>query len=390
MGLRKFQQEDGSYLFGVACAACHAGFDPLTPPNDPNAPTWDNIHPTIGNQDLDTGALFAANLPADDIRRFMFAAWPRGTTDTSLLFNDHIMNPGVITPIWNLRFRPRFDVDRGEAHIRNAQGGEDDVGLGVATRRVYTNLGSCFFECVEPAATAGEPISIEACEAQCPDFPPQQDLEDLSAFLQSVRAPKYRGPKDAWLYLRGREVFTEQCASCHDNSGKRRKVLTNDVVNPLRADPDNATHACRALGTNWDEGHIWAEFSSDLHKMRAAAGNKGYRTMLLAGIWATAPFLHNQSIGTSADPAASPNERAAIFEEAMWTLLSLDREPKINVLPEDVGPFPAGTPLTLVFSRDPVTNRVLCDDTVENVGHFYGASLREGDKAALIHWLKFQ
>ncbi|MGC1951103.1 MAG: hypothetical protein WA970_00665 [Gammaproteobacteria bacterium] len=321
VGIRKFQQEDGSYLFGVACAACHAGFDPLTPPADPSAPTWDNIHPSIGNQDLDTGALFAANLEEDDVRRFMFAAWPRGTTDTSLLFNDHIMNPSAITPIWNLPFRPRFDVGSGKPRIRNAQGGEDDLGLGVATRRVYTNLGSCFFDCVAPAVMAGEPISIKSCEADCPDFPPQQDLEDLSAFLQSIRAPKYRGPKDPWFHRRGREVFAEHCGSCHDNRAKRRKLLSNDAVNPLGVDPDNTTNACRALGTNWDEGHIWAEFSSDRHKKRAEAGGKGYRTMHLAGIWATAPFLHNQSIGTSVEPTALPDERVAVFEEAMWALL---------------------------------------------------------------------
>ena len=353
IGIRKFPGPNSTYLFGVSCAACHAGFDPLKPPKDPEEPTWDNIHPTIGNQDLRTGAIFAVNLADDDVRRFMFAAWPRGTVDTSLLFSDNIMNPSVFTAFWNHRYRPVFDVGMEEPQMRNGQGGEDDLGLVVASWRVYTNIGSCFFECVAPAAGAGQPISIDDCRAACPDFTPREDMEDMGAFLRMIRSPKYRGYKDWWkdwwFYYRGRKVFKAHCASCHTMRGKRRKVLSNDEVNPLVADPENATNACRALGTNWDDGHIWAEFSSDIHKARAISGNKGYRTMPLTGIWATSPLLHNQSIGSWPDATASPDERVEVFEEAMWELLSVDREPKINVLPVDVGPFLEGTPLTFVF-----------------------------------------
>ena len=34
--------------------------------------------------------------------------------------------------------------------------------------------------------------------------------------------------------------------------------------------------------------------------------------------------------------------------------------------------------------------RLLCDDTVENHGHYYGSDLDEFSKTALIYWLQYQ
>lgn len=390
VGIRKFPGPGGTTLYGVSCASCHAGFNPLDPPIDPSEPTWDNIHPTIGNQFLDVGAIFAANLPATDPRRVMFAAWPRGAVDTTLLFSDNIMNPGTITGFWQRKKRNHFDVGLAEPQLRNGQGGEDDVGGELAAIRVYTNIGACFAECVAPAVAAGRPIDVDSCREACPDFPPEQDLEDLNRFLDSIRAPRYRGPRDGARYARGRQVFESTCAGCHDRSGRLASVLSSDDVVALDADPANTTNRCRSLTSNWQAGHIWEQFSSDVYKQRVDAGLRGYRVMPLAGIWTTAPFLHNQSIGERAPATASPDEQVSYYQAAMRELLRADRTPRVNRLPVPIGPFPAGTPLAFVFSRDPATGALLCDDVVENRGHTYGASLPDADKDALIHWLQFQ
>jgi mono/diheme cytochrome c family protein len=237
---------------------------------------------------------------------------------------------------------------------------------------------------------AGRPISVAECRSQCPDFPPQSDLDDLVQFLASIQAPKLQGARNDVLFGQGRAVFANTCASCHSMDGEQRQVLTNDEVNAIAADPTNATNICRTLTTNWESGHIWAEFSSQVYKERIAAGGRGYRTMPLTGIWATAPFMHNQSIGPYSAATDSPAQRAAAYEAAMWELLSSNRVPKVNTLPVALGPFPAGTPLTFVFSRDPATGALLCDDAVENHGHYFGANLSVADKAALNEWLKFQ
>jgi len=391
VGIRVFPGPGGSRLYGIACASCHAGFDPLKPPADPAEPKWANIHPTIGNQYAKFSRIFSDGLAADDVRRFMFTSWPDGAVDTTALFPDNIMNPGVVTAFWNHPYRPTFDVGMDEAKMRNGQGGEDDVGGDLAALRVYTNIGVCFQECVAGPMQAGQPIDIATCYASCPDFPPQSDLDDLTAFLGSIKSPLYPArPKAPLVYAAGRAVFDHTCAGCHDDHGARKKILTNDEVNPLADDALNATNACRALSTNWQEGRLWAQFSSQVYKDRVAAGDRGYRTMPLTGIWATAPFMHNQSIGARADASAGPDERVGAYWDAMWELLSTDREPITYVLPVAVGPFPAGTPLHYLFSRDPATGQILCTDLVENHGHYYGSDLSVLEKLALIYWLQFQ
>jgi cytochrome c5 len=387
VGIRKFPGPGGTTIYGVACASCHAGLDPIHPPRDPNLPEWKNIHLTIGNKYLKSGALFGANLPAGDPRAILFAAWPPGTVDTTLLFNDGIMNPGIITQIWELKHRRLFDAGVAEPQLRNAQGGEDDLGLAIAARRVYTNIGVCFQECVAEKVAAGLPIDIAECVAKCPDFPPDQDMRDLAKFLFSVPHPAYPGrAAPARTYERGRKAFESACAGCHSTKGELKKVLSNDEVNLLRDLGENAPNACRALTTNWDAGHIWAEFSPSVFKAR---GGKGYRTLLLSGIWSVPPYLHNNSVGVWAPPAGSPEERATAYRTSMRQLLSRDRPPVVFTLPVQVGPFPAGTPLSEVFSRAP-DGTLLCDDFVENHGHYYGADLSAEDKEALITWLLYQ
>jgi len=391
VGMRKFPGPNGTTMYGASCASCHAGFDPNNPPDDPAEPQWDNIHPTIGNQYLKFGAIFSANLAPTDPRRLLFAAWPDGAVDTQLLFSDNIHNPGVVTAFWEWDDRPRFDVGMDEPQLRNGQGGEDDVGPGLAAVRVYTNIGVCFFECTLPAIATNQPINIDQCRNTCPDFPPQQDLDDLGSFLGTFEAPKFPGrPALPFVAAWGEHVFNRNCRSCHDDSGHQKRVMSNDEVNPLVADPANATNACRAKTTMWETGKLWANFSSQVYKDRVAAGNRGYRTMPLGGIWATAPFLHNQSIGGWAPASADPEERAVYYWDAMWELLKPSRTPVINRIPVALGPFPAGYPTTLVFSRDPTTGEVLCDDVVENRGHYYGSGLDDFSKVALIYWLQYR
>ncbi len=127
IGVRKFPNPSGGApLIGVTCAACHAGFDPVRPPSNPNHPQQENIHPTVGNQFLQIGKIFKGHLSPHDPRYQIFTSWAPGTVDTTLLENDHINNPGMITPIWSVPDRPFFDVtingDPARVH-RSGQGG---------------------------------------------------------------------------------------------------------------------------------------------------------------------------------------------------------------------------------------------------------------------------
>jgi mono/diheme cytochrome c family protein len=395
VGIRKSTAR-GFLEFGVACAGCHAGFSPHNPPANPNAPKWGNIHPTIGNQYAEFGAMFAANLdltnPTDAVRALVFGSWPNGAVDTTALFQDNINNAGVVTAFWEHTNRNAFDVGLSAPKLRNGQGGEDDLGGDIAALRVYTNIGVCFAECVAGPVQTSTPINIDTCRQNCADFPPQTDLDALTSYLALAERPQFPGRVDnTQQYDRGSSVFAANCASCHDNTTDAlKRVLSNDEMNSLQALGNNATNACRALSTNWDPGKIWANFASDVTHQRAVNGTKGYRNMPLGGIWSTSPFMHNQSIGVWAPASATPAARAEAYAASMRELLRTDRAPKVVTIPFAIGAAPAGTPLALVVNRDPATGTLLCGDYVENRGHYFGAQLSDSDKEALIYFLRFQ
>jgi hypothetical protein len=116
-------------------------------------------------------------------------------------------------------------------------------------------------------------------------------------------------------------------------------TLSDDVRYPVSELNENAG---RALASNAIAGHIWEQFSSPEYKAQPAArpltlynpvtgkfdriwqppaGGRGYyRTASLVSIWATAPFLHNNSVGSfNGDP--SVRGRVTAFNDAVRKLL---------------------------------------------------------------------
>jgi hypothetical protein len=102
------------------------------------------------------------------------------------------------------------------------------------------------------------------------------------------------------------------------------------------------TNASRAMGSNGLAGHMWEDFSSDTYKALPAVGKiawwnpftqkdeqwqppangRGYyRPASLIGVWATAPFLHNNSCGLfNNDP--SVKGRLEAFDDGIHRLLT--------------------------------------------------------------------
>ena len=391
-------------LIGVACAACHAGLDPANPPADPNHPAWANIHATTGNQYIQIGKLFGAHLSPHDPRKQVFDTWAPGTVDTTAIESDGINNPGIITQFFNTPERPYFDLtDNGLAinvH-RGGQGGEDDAGCEKAALRVYFNIGMCAAECMVPHLANGPggtqtPIDDAECSAACPDYlDAKAAVADECAFMATNTAPALPASYiDRGKANLGREVFRKNCAQCHSNGEKLQDdtILSDDLIHPMA---DIGTNSCRARTTNWTAGHIWAQFSSDQYKARPTGGPGFYRDMPLTAVWATAPFFHNNRLGSyNGDP--SIEGRLAAYYDAMDQLLNPWKRNllgSIQVTSDWIQlgalQLPAGTPVALFANADPanpLNNR--CPDLVENQGHYYGALLSDHDKQALIEFLK--
>ncbi|HEX5660591.1 MAG TPA: hypothetical protein VFX59_25535, partial [Polyangiales bacterium] len=213
-------------LLGVACAGCHAGLDPQNPPANPNAPKWDNIHLTTGNQYDQIGKIFAAHQTPDSPRYQVFSSWAPGTADTTAIENDGINNPGTITQFYEFDKRPYFEHHLNGVLARQhraGQGGEDDVGCELATQRVYFNIGMCAAECMIPHLGNGQsPIDLAQCERDCADYRrAKTGSVDVCAFINDLKstpapqlekAPKGKDFLDKKAVARGEQVFQAQCA----------------------------------------------------------------------------------------------------------------------------------------------------------------------------------
>jgi hypothetical protein len=175
-------------------------------------------------------------------------------------------------------------------------------------------------------------------------------------------------------------------------------VLSDDEILPAAA---VGTNSCRSKTSNWEAGHIWAQFSSDQYKARPTGGHGFYRNVPLLGIWATAPFFHNNRLGSYSGDSTVQG-RVAAYEDAMDQLLnpwkrdffgSILKTTAAITIPSPLGPItlPAGTPVAAFANlnpQNPLENR--CPDLVENQGHYYGALLGPFDKYALTEYLKTQ
>jgi hypothetical protein len=180
---------------------------------------------------------------------------------------------------------------------------------------------------------------------------------------------------DPAVLRRGKIAFAENCAECH--SGKqppnlpsdpqarkeawRQLVLRDDFLtdNYMSSDQryplsDLGTNASRAIGTNALAGHMWGQMSSLTYKQekeekvplrdhdanfkpvdlynpltgkydnKFVAAKAYYRPPTLVSIWATAPYLHNNSVGDyNGDPSLAG--RMAAYQDGMTKLLWPER-----------------------------------------------------------------
>jgi cytochrome c5 len=176
---------------------------------------------------------------------------------------------------------------------------------------------------------------------------------------------------DAAVLTRGKIAFADNCATCH--SSKRpnpmptdsaaQKMAWRDLVQRDDFLKDNylsddqryptselGTNVLRAMGTNAMAGNTWGQMSSQTYKdlraptelvedrdadgktiplynpltgkhdIKFTAHKSFYRTPTLVSIWATAPYLNNNSVGIyTGDPSVAG--RMVAYEDGMTKLL---------------------------------------------------------------------
>jgi len=476
------------YLIGQSCAICHVVFNPLNPPKDPEKPRWENLVSVLGNQYIEEGKLFAATLKPDNFVWQVINAQPPGTSDTSRIGNDHINNPNVINSIFNLGDRPTYEevMNDGQKQAVNhiLKDGADSTGVANASLRVYVNIGMCgdywlTLHDVLLGRTPQRPFDINQARKECVDWRnTEARMADAEAFLKTQQPMHLKDApggealltKDEKVLERGKVVFASSCAQCHSS----KQPLADIAIDPSQAKQwyldsvgsadfldhnflsddkrypitEIGTNAARALSSNAINGHIWEQFSSKTFKdlpspgqltldnpfdesepieFKVPAGGRGYyRTPTLISVWATAPLLHNNSLGEyNKDPSVEGRVAAYMdaMEKLMWPekregIIHRTTQDSTLALPLGINvPVPKGTPINLLANlsiRDALTQldlknalqdlkpsggpkakliRVLLRanqslDFIEDKGHIFGSELSDEDKKALIEFVK--
>lgn len=472
------------YLIGMACGFCHVGFNPLSPPVDPEKPKWSELAGAIGNQYWEEGRLFNLKMTPRDFRWHLGNRQPPGTSDTSRFATDHNHNPSNINSIFLLASRPTAmeqmpdGSERAVHHI--LKDGADSVGVAGASLRVYVNIGMCsdlWLSLIDPVAglSPQKPFRMAQARETCQGWrDTEARMEAAEAFLKTVKPMHLADAPGGARYLtespdevaRGARVFARECARCHsskqppvpiadaaariawfEDAVRSPDFLTDNFLSDDRRYPvkEIGTNVARAIATNAQRGNVWEEFSSETYKRLPAAGAitglynpqkpdkplsftvaRGgyYRTPSLVSMWATAPYLHNNALGTYVkDPSVSGRMTAFTdgVQKLLWPEKRLGAQSIIvTSLPSELAvtgrdrpvQIPAGTPVDLIARVDPtrlpalVRNRVvlnlLSDDALfrgflrNNVapdfvldrGHVFGAEASDADKRALIAYLK--
>jgi hypothetical protein len=334
------------------------------------------------------------------------------------------------------------------------------------------------------------PFDLKKAEAECEDWRlTSKRIADVAAFLSSTSNSGYRLDRarggssflttDGEKVRLGARVFGENCARCHssklppgvtaetrhDPASKAAwasfasrddflegNFLSDDARYPLVSTDWRfaiGTNAARALATNATEGHVWQNFSSRTYKTSPSPGTLTlynpfdpahpidfpipatgvgyYRTPSLIGIWATAPFLHNNSLGRyTGDPSVKGRMGAFLdaAEQLLWPekrrgVESIKRTARTTYLcwGDTKVEVPSGTPINLLANidlraggvatgldaalkeaaRNPADVRNVarallrynqCPDFIEDHGHLFGSRLGDAEKWALIEYIK--
>ncbi len=478
------------YLVGMTCGFCHIGLNPIYPPKDPENPRWYNFSSAIGNQYFKEGTLFGLKLPPTDFRWHVANTQPAGTSDTSRFATDHIFNPNAINSIVYLANRPSQTEKMADGTTRQVhhilKDGADSIGTAGASLRVYVNIGMCsdywttLHDPIRGTQIAQKPFRIALARKDCADWRATEALmEGAESFLKTIKPTRLADSKesagmvstDVELLRRGALAFADRCAGCHSSKQPPDSATTPEAkrewFRAAVAKPDFlennflsndrrysvaeiGTNIGRAIATNAIQGHVWEEFSSQTYKDQPAsaplkdlynpvkpskpitfqppAGGRGYyRVPTIAGVWATAPFFHNNSLGTfSGDPTLSG--RLAAFNDAIEKMLwpgkrlgvqSVWRTSVESAVPLESGyqlKVKKGTPVNLLaninapdlqllrndnfFTRligrllgTGLLNNVLLrnnlsPDFVVDRGHTFGSDLSDAEKRALIEYVR--
>ncbi len=213
----------------------------------------------------------------------------------------------------------------------------------------------------------------------------EPEFADIRAYILSLEAPKYPLPIDGKLAAQGHDLFKANCARCHGNYGPNgnypNKIIPIEEIGTDRKRYDGIPIA---LGEHYNKSWFAREvpgWFSDGYQARRTAG---YQAPPLDGIWASAPYFHNGSSPTVYHVLNS-KVRPKVFTRSYRTDLDAYDSQRLGWKITELPGSPEAGKLA------PIDLRRIYDTSKPgrgNGGHTYGDHLDDGERRAVIEYLK--
>jgi len=196
-------------------------------------------------------------------------------------------------------------------------------------------------------------------------------FQAIRNYLCSLEVPRWSDhdlpPIDEALAAEGAQVFAERCAQCH--GGYTGDAFPNAVVTPAEIGTDPfRVEQFGPTEADWFNSFI----PQPDYEMTAT---EGYLAPVLAGIWASAPYLHNGSVPTLRallDPSLRPTR---------WRRSGGSLDPVDVGLSYEVVDQPA--------DRNTIEGRKVVDTAIEAMGNQgHAIDIPSGSVDALLEFLK--
>jgi hypothetical protein len=199
----------------------------------------------------------------------------------------------------------------------------------------------------------------------------------LNKYLDEYQAPKFPFPIDQARATSGKAVFDANCASCHWSPRTGTVVPQSEVGTDIeRIKSWNKDAAIRA-------NEEVKSFGID-RKGLVEANPTGYIAAFLDGIWLRAPYLHNGSVPTLRDLLNPVAQRPTMFYRG-YDVYDPKNVGFISTQQQAMELFGAEAWTQLQNVATPYYTGWRSNG---NMGHEYGINLPQGQKDALLEYLK--
>lgn len=370
-GFAVFETEQGVEVMNGTCFSCHTG--------KINGETILGLGNSLN--DNQTNLTFPVKLMNWNVRRKY-----RKDTATIQSFDDfgkyfagmapyiHTDNPGVNTAARIaescMRYRDPVDLtytSEPQYDVRQYNLASDIPALWHLQKKnalYYTAVGrGDFTKLLFQASVLGIRDSTAARVAQ-------EKFVHIAAWIRNLEVPVYPKAIDQSLAERGKRIFLKECKGCHGTYDSPEtypnKVVSIDLIG---TDPLYASYAADSKIVDW-YNKSWFATSSPTSWFEP---EKGYIAPPLDGIWATAPYFHNGSVPTLygvLNSSSRPEhwKRSEDSEDYDWQEIGWQYKSKKG----------GGGRRTYNTNLPGYGNQ----------GHTFADSLSDGDRWALIEYLK--